>query len=142
MKKTLPIFALIMILLGANACKHQPKFTADTLPAQQMRWGSGGGFAGKENVYTLLQNGQIFQRDAQGNLVERKKTKAKKAAAIYKTARELKLADLDFNYPGNVYSFLEWQDGDAIRRIVWGDPKIPANRDVKAVFDQMNALLK
>lgn len=122
-------------------CKHQPKFTADNLPPQQLRWGSGGGVVGKETTYTLLNNGQIFKKGLKEPNTEAAKTKSKTAAEIFKAAAALDIAKLEFNHPYNLYSFLEWQDGDVVQRIVWGDPAFPVGEGVKEVFDRLNGLL-
>ena len=138
---------LMALSLAATAmlffcCKHQPKFTADTLPTKQLRWGTGGGFAGLENTRVLLENGQIFANKLSGPLAEAKKTKAKTATTLFKTVQALDLAKLEFSHPGNLYSFLEIQEGDAIQRITWGDPNFPVNPAVQAAFDQLNGLVK
>ena len=51
------------------ACK-QTRYAADNLPDRQLRWGSGGGYVGKETTYTLLDNGQIFIRETGSKLAE------------------------------------------------------------------------
>lgn len=138
------LIALTLVAMAAlfSFCKHQPSFTADNLPPQQLRWGSGGGIVGKETTHTLLQNGQTFLREMAGPLVESAKTKPKTAAAIFKTAESLGLSKMEFNHPGNIYSFLEWQDGDMVHRVVWGDAKFPVDGGVKALYEQLNGLLK
>jgi hypothetical protein len=124
-------------------CKHQPKFTAENLPPQQLHWGTGGGVVGREVTYTLLNNGQIFKRSFTGTTIEElPKTKAKTAEAIFKVAGALDFSKFAMDHPGNVYAYLERQDGDAVRRTVWGDPKFPVDADLKAVYDQLNGLLK
>jgi hypothetical protein len=142
MKIILISLALAAVALLLLFCKHQPKFTADNLPQQQLRWGNGGGYAGRETTYTLLSNGQVFKQELKDTLAETVKTRRKTAAAIYKTAESLNLAKLEFEHPGNIYSFLEWQDGDVVQRISWGDPAIPVNADIKSLYGQLNALLK
>lgn len=138
---------LIALSLSATAmlflfCKHQPKFTADTLPTKQLRWGTGGGFAGLENTHVLLENGQVFANKLSGPLSEGKKTKAKTAATLFKTVQALNLGKLEFSHPGNLYSFLEIQEGDTVQRVTWGDPNFPVNPAIQAAFDQLNELGK
>ena len=140
-------FVLISLTLVAVAslfwfCKHQPKFTADNLPPQQLRWGKGGGFVGKETSYTLLQNGQLFASEMAGPLNALKQGKAKAAAGLFKAATKLELAKKEFNYPGNTYSFIEIKDGDAIQRITWGDPTYTVDAGVQALFERLNGLIK
>ena len=142
MKIILQSLALLTAASLLLFCKHQPKFTADNLPPQKLLWGSGGGFTGKETSYVLLKNGQIFKREMAGEPVELPKTKSKTAAAIFKTAETLDFSKLESNHPGNIYSFMSWNEGDIVRRIVWGDAAYPANSEVKALFERLNGLLK
>lgn len=142
MKIILLSLSFIAVVSLCCFCKHQPRFAADNLPTQQLHWGAGGGYVGKESAHILLNNGQIFKRELAGALVETAKVKSKKAAAIFKTAQALDFSNLEFNHPGNIYSFLEWQDGDVVHRIVWGDPNFPIDGNVKALYDRLNGLLK
>ncbi len=142
MKIILISLTLIAVASLLVFCKHQPKFTADNLPAQQLRWGNGGGVVGKQTTYTLLNNGQIFKQQLKDTLTETVKTKRKTAAALYKTAESLNLSKLEFQHPGNIYSFLEWQDSNAVHRITWGDPAHPVDAGVKSLYGQLNELLK
>lgn len=140
-------YILISLTLLAMAalfvfCKQQPRFTAENLPPQQLRWGAGGGIVGKETIHTLLQNGQIFKMGMHDDPTELSKIKAKTAKTIFKTAEALGFAKLEFDHPGNIYAFLEWQDGDAVSRITWGDTNYPVDTNVKALYDQLNGLLK
>lgn len=142
MKALLLSLTLISVAAMFCCCKHQPTFTADKLPARQIHWGTGGGVVGKETTHTLLENGQLFQRDIAGKMTEAGRKKAKIAAGIFKSVQELNLAKLEFSHPGNTYSFIEWQDGDAISRTVWGDPKYPVAPEVNALYERLNTLLK
>lgn len=142
MKTILLSLALLATASLLAFCKHQPKFTAEHLPPQQVHWGTGGGIVGKERSHALLRNGQLFLQDVSGAWKEAGKTKAKTAAAIFKSVETLDYARLESQHPANIYSFLEWQDGDAMHRIVWGDPKFPVDPAVKTIFDRLNGLLK
>jgi len=123
------------------ACKH-PKYTSDKLPEKQIRWGNGGGFAGKESAHILCENGQIFSRDIMGKTTEAGKTKGKKAKEIFKTMESLGLAKMEFHHPGNIYNFIEFQDGDMVSRVVWGDKNFPVEKTVEDFFRELNGLLK
>lgn len=137
---------LISITLLATAllfwfCKQQ-KYTAGKFPDKQLRWGNGGGFVGRENTFTLLENGQIFKSEPNDKMTELEKTKAGKAKKIFETAAALGLAKLNFEHPGNIYSFVELQEGDMVQRITWGDIKYPVDERVKDLFAQLTALVK
>jgi len=132
---------VIAIGLFLPACKH-PKYAAEKLPAKQIRWGNGGGIVGKEKSHILLENGQIFSRDIMGSTLEATKTKGKKAKTIFNQVDTLGLAKIVDNKPGNIYSFLEFQDGDMVSRVVWGDKNSPDLKSVEALFEELNGLLK
>ena len=123
------------------ACKH-PKYTSDKLPEKQIRWGNGGGFVGKESAHILCENGQIFSRDIMGKTSEAGKTKGKKAKELFKTMESLNLAKMEFHHPGNIYNFLEFQDGDMVSRAVWGDKNFPPEKRLEDLFRELNGLLK
>lgn len=137
---------LISISLLATAtlfffCK-QPKYTVGNFPEKQLRWGSGGGITGQVNSYVLLENGQLFKIGKKDEMTELKKTKAGKAKKIFEAVESGSLTKQDFQHPSNMYSFLEFQNGDMVQRITWGDPKYPVDEKIKTVFDQLNELTK
>ena len=109
---------LVFISLSAAAflwlaCK-QTKYTPGNFPDRQLRWGSGGGFTGKETTYTLLENGQIFTLAGDGALTESGKVKAKHAKALYERIGTLGLDGVHFQHPGNTYDFIEVLSGDSL----------------------------
>jgi len=138
---------VLLIALAAFAaailfwfCKHN-RYTPGNFPDHQIRWGHGGGFAGKETTYTLLENGQIFELQM-GRLVEQSSTKKRTAKSVLKTTESIGLATLDFKHPSNIYQFIEVLSGDAVQRISWGDPKHPVNADIQALYDRLEGLVK
>lgn len=135
--------SLAVLTLGflLPACKH-PKYAADKLPGKQIRWGNGGGIVGKEKSHILLENGQLFSRDIMGTTVEAPKIKGKKAKTIFTQVDTLSLAKTEDNQPGNIYSFLEFQDGDMVSRVVWSDKNSSGLKSIKALFEELNGLLK
>jgi hypothetical protein len=111
---------LFLMEITLDSCKTTT-YTADKLPAKQLCFGNGGGFTGQENVYTLLENGQLFSSNALTNSSEALPAiKAKKAKTLFGKYEALKLNELDFNQPGNIYSFVEMKDSVGTHRIVWG----------------------
>lgn len=137
-------YALLLLLASSLlyfSCK-QTKYTADKLPEKQIRWGNGGGVVGKEKSHILLENGQIFSRDIMGTTTEAQKTKAKTAKTLFKTVETIGLSKMEFDHPGNTYSFLEVQEGDMVSRIVWGDKASSVGKPVEELYGALNALLK
>jgi len=123
------------------ACK-QTQYTADNLPDRQLRWGSGGGYVGKETTYTLLDNGQVFMRETGSKLAETTAAKPKKAKAMYEMMESLGLLKIDFQHPGNTYNFIEVLSGDSVKRISWGEKDHPVDPNIQDLYRQLNELVK
>lgn len=142
MKTILLILPLIATAFLFFCCKHT-QYTAANLPADQLRWGNGGGFVGKETMYILLENGQLFKRDgAQGELKELPSVKAKKAHALTESAEKLGLLNTQFAHPGNTYQFVEFEDDGKKNRISWGDAKYPVDGKIQELYGKLMELVK
>ena len=81
MKLTLIAIALFAVAAIFTFCKNS-KYTADNLPAEQIRFGKGGGFTGIEKSWTLLENGQVFEKGPDGTLVALDSAKKKTAKIL------------------------------------------------------------
>lgn len=136
-----PIAFALLFFVGTTACKHNP-YNAEKLPEKQIRWGNGGGIVGKESAHILCENGQIFYRDILGKVKDAPKTKRKNAVALYKTVEKLELSKMDFTHPSNTYQFIEWQDGDMVSRVVWGDKGFPVEKSISDLYGSLNLLLQ
>jgi hypothetical protein len=139
MKTPVPFLLLLCACFAYCKSNH---YTADKLPARQIRWGEGGGFTGRETVYILLDNGQLFKKEGmKEQFMEVPSTKKKTAKQLYKRAEELRLMELDFQDPGNIYSFIEIFDGDQVRRIVWGG-STPVPQAVADIYKELQSVGK
>jgi hypothetical protein len=125
-------------MLTGAACKHT-HYMAENLPEKQLKWGTGGGFVGKESFYILLDNGQVFQHEPLmgDSIAEITSVKRRDAKAMFKVADEAGLKTLDFNHPANMYSFLQYSG----KRIVWGDKKFPVAAPVEQLYKDLNKLV-
>jgi hypothetical protein len=141
MKTILILLALLATAFLWLACKNT-KYAPGNFPDRQLRWGSGGGVVGKERMYILLDNGQIFVIEGGKILSEVGSTKGKTAKALYETVATLGLEKINFQHPGNIYDFVEVLSGDSVHRISWGAKDQPVDPKIKDLFDQLNGLLK
>lgn len=132
MKRTLLSATLMSFALLFSFCK-QHKYTAENLPEQQIRFGKGGGFTGVETMYTLLENGQLFDAGKK----ELPKIKTRTAKGYFKTLETLGGKSLQFSHPGNTYSFIEIPGTTGINRIVWGDANYPVDAAVKDFYTKL-----
>lgn len=137
----------ILLLLSASAvvclffcCKHT-KYTAANLPADQLRWGNGGGFVGKETTYMLLENGQIFKRDGiKADLLELAPIKSRQANTLVESAEKLGLLKMDFVHPGNTYQFIEFEDDGKKSRVSWGDSRFSVDPKIQELYKKLSDL--
>jgi hypothetical protein len=142
MKLILVTISLLATSLLFWYCKS-PKHTLDALPEQQLRWGSGGGFTGKETSFTMLENGQIFQFvGVSGEKTEIKATKAKTAKGLFGAVISLELDKIDFDKPGNMYYFIETKGKETAHKITWGDDNTPVDQKVKDFYKVLQQLTK
>lgn len=140
MKLTLIAITLFAAAALLTCCKNT-KYTADNLPANQIRFGKGGGFTGIEKSWTLLENGQIFEKGPDGTLVALDSAKKKTAKTLFKTVKTLQLDQVQFTYPGNTYSYLDIPAGDKTNRISWGDNTHPVDSKIQELFNNLMALV-
>ncbi|HFA51586.1 MAG TPA: hypothetical protein ENJ95_21435 [Bacteroidetes bacterium] len=145
MKKLIPAICISMLLF--THCKVV-KYTPDKLPTTQIVFGDGGGFAGIETSYTLLQNGQLFKQvGTEGKYEELRPIKSKEAKEFFKKVASLQLYKMDIEKPGNLYYFIR-EANDAIdSRVTWGagdylPPKalISTYKDLKALAQSQEVI--
>jgi hypothetical protein len=111
---------IFLSLALSTGCKVA-KYTPDKLPTRQLVFGNGGGFAGIETSFTLLENGQIFkQTGVEGAYEELKSIKPKEAKAFFEKLTSLQLYKLDIEKPGNLYYFLREVNEKLDSKVVWG----------------------
>jgi len=137
MRKSCFVLVLLGLLALSNQCKH-PKYTADNLPDEYLRFGNGGGFTGVETTYTLLENGQLFKSTtAAPQVVALKNCLCKTAKQLFETAESLGLEKMDFAHPGNIYSFIEYTDDGKTNRVTWGSREHPVDEKIKGLYEQL-----
>lgn len=142
MKTFILFLAICTAALVFWFCKS-PKYTADNLPQKQLRWGKGGGFVGKETLFVLLENGQIFKQGPDtGSLTETGHTRPGKARKLFKLLETTGIQQLDFQHPGNTYKFIDVVSGDTIRRVSWGDPQQSLDAAVADLYAQLEGLVE
>lgn len=102
---------------------------------EEIQFGSGGGFTGKEITYTLNSKGKLTEGGKDLKQIDLKKT-----LLLFKLAKKLKT--YSFNEPQNMYSFIVIQSKDNKNRIVWGLGSTKINKDVTDFYTQLISLTK
>ena len=115
------IFFTLLIALIFVSCKSTEKsFTPTTFEGDTLTFGSFGGFAGAENKYLLLSNGQIFKYSRKDNGKEIDRVEKKQVEQIFKNIDNLKLRDQVLDDPGNLTHFMEIKDKDGTAQLKCG----------------------
>ncbi|MCF8247736.1 MAG: hypothetical protein K9J37_20240 [Saprospiraceae bacterium] len=141
MKKILPVLPLFLLAI-LPACKVA-KYTPDKLPIRQIVFGDGGGFAGIETTYTLLENGQLFKQvGVEGSFTELKPIKPKAAKVLFDKVNSLQLFKLDIDQPGNMYYFLRQVTDHLDSRVNWGAGDYLPPQSLVSVYKELKDLAK
>jgi hypothetical protein len=139
MKIILALLTLAAVAFLWLACRNT-KYTLGNLPGFQLRWGNGGGFAGIETTFILLDNGQVFKQTGKDAPSEIKNAGAKKAKSLYKMIETLGLEKIDFLHPGNTYDFVEVFRDDRAKRIAWGAKDYPVDTKILDFYRQLDEI--
>ena len=103
----------------------------DTYKGRVLRVGSGGGVAGKETVYALLDDGRLFGRKPEQTSYTfiGKQTAPITKKVFWSVEDRCAIRKTVFNKPGNLYRFVSWKKGAENRRVAWapGDKTLPPN---------------
>ncbi len=113
------------------------------MPIRQIVFGDGGGFAGIETSFTLLENGQIFKQvGVEGAFEELKSIKSKEAKVLFDKVNSLQLFKLDIEKPGNMYYFLRQVTDNLDSRVTWGAGDYMPPQGLVSVYKELKALTK
>jgi len=102
---------------------------------QEIKFGSGGGFTGKEITYTLNSNGKLTEGGKDLKQIDLKTT-----LLLFKEAKKNKT--YTFSEPQNMYSFIVIQSKDSTNRIVWGLGSKKINKDITDFYNHLISVTK
>ncbi|MGB7393032.1 MAG: hypothetical protein WA913_01430 [Pricia sp.] len=132
---------LIVAIFSLVGCKSQ-RYSAQELPDEQILFGKGGGMAGAEDTYILLENGQLFhQNSLSGTTEELESVPEKRAQEFFGEADQINLSQMAFDRPGNFYHFLGKVDGESKNRMVWDASGSDAPASCTSLYKQLIAAL-
>lgn len=112
-------YGLILTLLFQSCATHKQ---VDPLKhaGRSVILGHGGGFAGIEEEYRLLDNGQLYHRALLNEPFKLTKAKSKKRSEKWITKFDsLSALHTSFNNPGNTYKFVVFKKDTVENRVVW-----------------------
>lgn len=134
--QTLKSICVIILTLTLSCKTSEKKFAYSSIT-----FGSGGGFTGKYQDYTLKPDGKLFKNVAGAEPVLLK-TLAKKAAGnLFTKAIALKIESIDFNKPANMNKYIIVTTANGEHKINWGGVNAP-NEQIAQLFDELMELAK
>lgn len=134
------LFCLFLVTL--SSCKSQ-QYTIETLPDKQLVFGRGGGISGEVSTYIILENGQVFHKNSlTQEHSEIKSISKKKAVSYFQKMNSLKLSELNFDHPGNMYYFLEEVNGEERHRVTWGSNDYEVSSECKDFYKELRTTIK
>lgn len=137
--KHLSIIFLVLSFVIVS-CSSQEKLA--NYKDVEISFGSGGGYTGQEIVYTINSDGEVFMSDNLKNeTTELPKLKTKKTLELFEQLTEINIGSLDFNHPGNMYSFIQETKEGKSKKIVWGDGQETPPKTVLEYYQLLNSYI-
>ncbi len=124
----------IFLGLILTACTGAQEIVSST-GIEEIKFGNGGGFTGAVHAYTLTSESKILR---EGEVLKEISTEQTKA--LFKKAKALK--EIDYQHPGNLYSFIELKTDKGIHRIVWAYGKTEVNKNVIELYRALQSLIQ
>ena len=122
-----PLFFSLLLLPLLFQC-NRTAYTSADFPDDYLEFGQGGGYAGGVTTYFMLPNGQFFRNyGLKVDTTSMGQLEKKAAKNIFERFGALGLDTLQFNHPGNMYTFVKKHSQDTVLHLSWGnDPAPPA----------------
>ncbi len=126
---------LALIIMQVNLSEAQKKI--DHYSKDIIFFGKGGGIAGTETTYALLENGDLYKKAGiTSKYVLVKSLTKEETKQTFKNLEFLGINTMQLNDPGNTYNFIQFKD-KSHPRIVWsGNTNTPGN--LKTFFTILN----
>jgi hypothetical protein len=106
----------------------------------EISFGNGGGYTGQEIVYTIHSDGKVFMTDnLKKETTELPKLKSKKTLELFEQLTDLNIGKIDFNHPGNMYSFIQETKEGKSHKVVWGDGREKPSEAVLDFYQVLNS---
>lgn len=130
--------SLLILFLGFSACSVS-HFNPLQTKRDFITIGTGGGFAGIETQYHILDNGQVYEQvGLDSSLTQMKPIKKETVQQAIHNCHQFNLFDYSYQNPGNTYKFLTIHHEGESNRIVWGGKSL---KEVRLVCTQIYDLL-
>ncbi len=120
--------ALLMALLPGTHTAQ--KFKPEKYKKAILYFGHGGGFAGAETTYALMENGRLYSKKSltAKTFTSLIKLEKNQSAQIFNNYFFLGIPEMQLEDPGNIYKFVEYTRKQNRHRLVWGGQSpVPTN---------------
>lgn len=122
------------MVIAITSCRS-PQHTISKSEIDQIEFGGGGGFTGQETTYTLTAQSKLLKEKTVLKEVDPKQT-----ADLFEKA--VKIGELNYNKPGNIYSFIRIKTTDHTNPIIWAKGKEPKSKEVIKLYQELQNLTK
>ena len=97
----------------------------------KVTFGNGGGFAGVETSYMMLDNGKIFKMTEMGqSFTHLGQIDRNKVSQFFETFKLFTFDKMVLNDPGNMYKYIEIDNNGMTNRLTWGNSSVDKNLTV------------
>ena len=133
---TIYLMGGLALICFLGSC-HQ-KIAAEMMPTTQIVFGSGGGYAGSEKEFVLLEDGKIMEKQV-GGKIYKSVARIGKTTSLqhYAQCDSLQIQKMAFQQPGNIYYYMIVKRNGQENKVVWGNKDKPINDEVAQFYQQL-----
>jgi hypothetical protein len=139
-----PVYFCVITMLLTGGCAGNK---AVTNPAEwkgrSLQFGSGGGISGMSNIYTLLENGQIFLESGMNAKTTKELTRfsKKEVKELFEQASKITWPEKDVSEPGDLYYQLAWNGAGKRHAVTWGNGKYNPPAEMLKLYNNLQSLI-
>ena len=136
-------FLPLLLLLFLVACSSTRYTSPAEYPDARINFGHGGGFSGMITEYTLLDNGQLLKKMIHEDSFEMVVTIDKnQTTQLFENYKFLNIGNIQYDQPGNMYKFIQFNHLDADHRITWPGNQYPDQYpNLKIFYENLKSLI-
>lgn len=140
---TLKVISTVFCITTVLFFSCKTKATKESPDSGRIHFGSGGGFTGAVKQYTLSKDGRLWQTDSiKGSKVELSPIRPGKAMKFFKKLEDLRFFEKQFNNPGNIYYFIQFEESGKQHQLTWGLPGEKIDPEMDNFFKELMSLIK
>ncbi len=136
-------FLFLALLFFLASCSTTRYTNPAEYPNARINFGSGGGFSGMVTEYVLLDNGQLLKKMMQADSFEMVTTVDKnQTTQLFENYKFLNIGNLQYNQPGNMYSFIHFHHENTEHKIIWPGNQYPdKDANLKIFYKNLKSLI-